>query len=677
MAEKTPFLDLYQWDTKDTKLTTIQETAKNVVKMDTKFQEYSTKIEEALVKGQQAQEQGLYAKDQGDYAKVQGDYAKSQGNLANEKALSADTAATNANSVAETLNLLKQDVITATNNANKATTEANASTSNADAKAEYAKQQGDYAVTKATELEQRVDAAIAETTNSAEIIDARGGKATLRERLNEHSEQLAETVQLIKPTGTGNDSTNINMLIASGGKFLVKKGTYNIVEDIQVKSNTRIEFEKGAFFQKTATESNMYYMLSIDSVDDVEIITPQLIGDRNVHLGTGGEYGHAINIVHSNKVTIHEPDIKDCWGDGIYIGVNYYGVNTKKTDNIRIIRPIIDNVRRNGISICSGGLIEIIDPVIKNVNGTAPQAGIDIEPESAHNEVYLDKLIITNPITENCNLGITGYLNGLDGKDTIIEIKNHKDIGSVNGFVIFNGLANVKGVFDYENSILMNNYHKGISINDYGINMPTLKIKNPTIIDSNQMNSADDAIASAIYHPPTSGTAGVGNIEIENATVIDTREPKQIRYAINMADNLLKKVKIINPKRLDTSFRHINFYATESLIVDGLGVTTTEDTYSGGLDITAQNYRSKRRNTNATDFITYNLKEIPHSSPVTFEVTGNFKIVINAPTGKAIFPLTTVGQKLESSVKGSKITLTPLSDGNWTVDRTIGTWTVV
>jgi hypothetical protein len=481
---------------------------------------------------------------------------------------------------------------------------------------------------------------------------------------------------IIKPTNTVNDSTNINALLLNGGNFLIKKGEYNIVEDIQVKSNTTLRFEKGAIFKKTSTDRTLYYVINIDSVDNVEIFNPQIIGDRLIHIGEDGEWGHGINIMHSNNVVIHDADIKNCWGDGIYIGNDYYIFKSKKTDNIKIVRPLIDNVRRNGISVCSGKLIEIIDPVIKNVNGAAPQAGIDIEPEGIANIIHLENLIITNPVTENCNLGITGYLAQLDGKESIIDIKNHKDIGSGNGFALFNCMANVKGVFNYENCILMNNYQKGISIGEYGLNMPTLKIKNPTIINCNVANGSEDIFSSAIYHFSNTIVEDVGNFEIENANIVDTRYPKQMKNGIYLVGNTLKKVKIINPKRLDGYDRQINIYATESMVVDDYNVTTNEDTYSGGIDINTYDFRSKRKTTNSVDSIVYNLKTVPHQSAITFEKTGNHRLNIVPQTGNKITPLGTTNQFIYTDQIGAKITLLPLSNGDWTVENIIGVWNI-
>lgn len=59
-----------------------------------------------------------------------------------------------------------------------------------------------YAREKAAELEQRVENAIANTADSAEIIDARGGETVLKNRLDNFDQQIGD---LQSDLGTTND----------------------------------------------------------------------------------------------------------------------------------------------------------------------------------------------------------------------------------------------------------------------------------------------------------------------------------------------------------------------------------------------------------------------------------------------------------------------------------------
>jgi len=119
---------------------------------------------------------------QANYAKAQGDYAKVE---------------------ASNLGQLKSDVDSATQNAMTATANTNAAIANANASAMTANSAATNADTKAAQLEARVNAAIATTTNSAEIVDARGTHTTLKNRLDATDAQFADTSRESAVLGQG------------------------------------------------------------------------------------------------------------------------------------------------------------------------------------------------------------------------------------------------------------------------------------------------------------------------------------------------------------------------------------------------------------------------------------------------------------------------------------------
>ena len=512
-----------------------------------------------------------------------------------------------------------------------------------------------------------------------------------------NSSKLAKTATLIQPSNGIDDTRNIETVINTvsangGGDIRIPDGTYLIngtsgtfVADgsdygLKMKSNIRLIFSKNAKFKVITNNSEWYNVINIKSCDNVEIINPNIEGDTLTHIGTTGEWGHGITILNSNNITIEYPNISNCWGDGIYIGSEYTTVNPKRTDNIKIIRPIIDGVRRNGISVCTGGLIEIIEPHLKNINGTAPKSGIDIEPEGGHNPIFLENLKIIRPITENCGNGISSMLNGLGSQETHILIDGHNDIGSNFGFSSFVCSANVKGTFVYKDAILKNNLINAIVINGHNVDMMALIIKNPTIIDCNYLGNTHSQESTAIVAMNEENIEfDTGNIEIEKPTIIDTRTPKLTQNAISLNSHNIKKVKIINPKQLDNTVLGILINGSNSLVKDGNNILEIEDTYEGivGIEIGNYNYMSKRKNTNALGTIYYNLENVSALGEVTFEVSSNHAMIIHPFVGMNILPLSTTGQSITSSTIGSKITLKSIGGGNWRVENIVGTWKLV
>lgn len=203
---------------------------------------------------------------------------------------------------------------------------------------------------------------------------------------------------------------------------------------LNLKSGARIVFQKKSSLNMEPNSLEVYGILKLFNIEDVIIYSPVIIGDRNMHIGTKGEWGMGIFIQSAKNIQIYNPKISNCWGDGIDIGKGDYDGSR----NIKIINAEIDNCRRNGISICDGNNIIIDRPAISNTNGTPPMCGIDIEPND--NKAILENIHIINPITfNNSTAGILIYLDHFLGpikKNVGISIENHIDNNSDIGFIL-------------------------------------------------------------------------------------------------------------------------------------------------------------------------------------------------------------------------------------------------
>ena len=78
---------------------------------------------------------------------------------------------------------------------------------------------------------------------------------------------------------------------------------------------------------------------------DIEVSGGTIIGDLR-EAGKSGESGMGIRIQYAQNVYIHDVNIKECRGDGIYIGGNGSG-----STNIRIIDCTIADCSRNCLGI--------------------------------------------------------------------------------------------------------------------------------------------------------------------------------------------------------------------------------------------------------------------------------------------------------------------------------------
>lgn len=194
---------------------------------------------------------------------------------------------------------------------------------------------------------------------------------------------------------------------------------------LDIPNNTLLVFNVKSLIKLSPSSKTNYQILRIHNKKNIEIYSPKIVGDRYQHLNTKGEWGMGISIVSSTNINIYNANIRNCWGDGIYLGQNR-GITNK---DIKILYGLIDNNRRNGISVISVDGLEISNLIISNTNGTSPESGLDFEPNN--NNEMLNNITVNNLYTYNNKTnGVVFYLARLRGakqKNILININNHTD----------------------------------------------------------------------------------------------------------------------------------------------------------------------------------------------------------------------------------------------------------
>lgn len=171
------------------------------------------------------------------------------------------------------------------------------------------------------------------------------------------------------------DSLIYNKIIIEKGNYIVSRTDSN--EGIlNLKSNSDVEI-KGVISVEPNNYSQ-YYILNLKDVENVLVFGGSIIGDREEHIGSSGEWGHGIFIWgNSENIRIEGVDISNCWGDGVAIG------RSVPVKNVELYKLRIENCRRNGISVIACEGCSIKKCTIKNINGTAPEYAVDIEPNKS------------------------------------------------------------------------------------------------------------------------------------------------------------------------------------------------------------------------------------------------------------------------------------------------------
>ena len=166
----------------------------------------------------------------------------------------------------------------------------------------------------------------------------------------------------------------IDQIAGTGGTVLVPDGTYliNAITSIQIKSDMTLRMSTETLLKALPNGNTNYSIINITGASNINVINGTLVGERDEHLGTSGEWGMGITLRDATNVVIQGVTARNCWGDGFYIRGD--------SKNVKFCSVIAENNRRQGMSIISVDGMIVKNSVFKNTRGTAPQAGIDIEP---------------------------------------------------------------------------------------------------------------------------------------------------------------------------------------------------------------------------------------------------------------------------------------------------------
>lgn len=241
--------------------------------------------------------------------------------------------------------------------------------------------------------------------------------------------------------GVTDDTVAINKALALGGEIYIPEGVYmiNVHGDHQLilRSNTVLTLHPKAVLKAIPNNYGSYNVLQIYSVENVLVQGGTIQGERNEHTGVIGEWGHGVNISQSKNIRLKEITIEDAWGDGIYIG------GTTASTHITLENLIVDNSRRNNISVVHCQNLVGTNVTVTNANGTAPQCGIDIEPNPGD---QTNNIVFENVIAYG-NLS-SGVYVAFDAKQVTLDKVYSYNNGS--GIYVA-GSAARRG---YENSVL-------------------------------------------------------------------------------------------------------------------------------------------------------------------------------------------------------------------------------
>ena len=231
----------------------------------------------------------------------------------------------------------------------------------------------------------------------------------------------------------------------------ILEGTYYVsaLQDndavLRPKSNTEIILDGNICLR--ANDFPYYQVMAIYGANNVYLHGKgSIVGDMYQHQYTmrfgehrkTHEWGHGLTIRGCQNVLVEDITCKDCTGDACSItsqipsDISPIAEVGTPSLNITVKRCRFEGARRQGMTIGYASHVTIDSCFFANISqafkGTAPGAGIDIEPDNNGNK-KIDKgcessfIIIENCMFDNCNYGIQTWRS-----HTADDVRNFHDM---------------------------------------------------------------------------------------------------------------------------------------------------------------------------------------------------------------------------------------------------------
>ncbi|MGP8243103.1 MAG: hypothetical protein ACLQVN_01130 [Bryobacteraceae bacterium] len=340
--------------------------------------------------------------------------------------------------------------------------------------------------------------------------------------------------------GFGGDDTNVfqtalTSTAANGQTLEIPAGNYNI-SPISFPNNSNVFVDAGATVSANSGYGANSVMLTVYASNvtitgaGAAVSVFQMPLAQAASKADGSQSRHCLDVETATNVTITGISCNLSGGDGLYL---------RTSTNVTVTNCIFDHNFRQGSSITGQvNHINYVGDYFTNTSGTAPQSGIDIEPNSPSD--YLLDINITNCYT-NDNAGdglmISPWMMNSTSQPIGITVVGHHSTGNQGyGYVGINGDAgrgsplsstdntNAPGTILIHDSFSDQSGSYGACARFYAANGANLTFQNLTITTPN-VNGPDpsygDSGAVEIVRGG-GGTVPQGNVYFVNVNIAST-----------------------------------------------------------------------------------------------------------------------------------------------------------
>lgn len=375
-----------------------------------------------------------------------------------------------------------------------------------------------------------------------------------------------------KGDGLTDDTLAIQTALNYCGTVEFPTGTFMVNAETSIlPNNDNILILDNDCILKAITNSNTNYaIIKIQNKNNITITGGKLLGDKDTHTGSTGEWGNCIELRNANNITLKNITLTKGWGDGLYINT----VDHLYTENL-----YIKENRRNGISVISASNYTSVNDTIEDTAGTLPEAGIDFEPNLS-TDVFKNIKIINMTSRRNTNFGMIFALTNLTAtSDPIdIEVTNFKDEASMDGMRLTK-TANAQGLITLNSPTLINNPENSIQLRNFRWGENFKLIINDLYVrrDAGTVTGTNND-----YSPITvyGGQTPIGGVIIKNSRIYqDSSIPSGV---VDMYFRAAKDIEIIEPIHGTNRRPTITLIEGNFKLYDPLHIYTLESGYASG-----------------------------------------------------------------------------------------------
>lgn len=211
----------------------------------------------------------------------------------------------------------------------------------------------------------------------------------------------------------------------SGDTIRLPRGVFTVKQGLLASDKNDITILGDGCTIKMANKVNLENknaILKIKNCNNIRIQGLTLDGNRQ-NRPTKEVFCHALILLSVNDAVFKDITVKNSVVDGVYISTYNPEKSNLISRNIDLINLNVSNSYRNGMSIIYGYDITVTGGSFSESNGTAPEAGIDVEANKNLNHPS-SKNIVINEASFKDNNG-WGILVSSKGRPYMIQLHNN------------------------------------------------------------------------------------------------------------------------------------------------------------------------------------------------------------------------------------------------------------